>query len=36
LDLPFDELLEEIFSPNQDENELKVEKFCREVLSDEY
>jgi hypothetical protein len=36
LDLTFDELLEEIFSNNEDENETKVKKFCDEVLKDLY
>jgi hypothetical protein len=36
LDLLFDELLEEIFSVNEDENETKVTKFCSDILNDLY
>ena len=34
LDLSFDELLEDIFSLNQEKNESKVEQFCDEILNE--
>ncbi len=36
LDLSFDELLEDIFSLDQDKNETQVKKFCSEVLTGLY
>ncbi len=34
LDLPFDELLEDIFSDNNDLNETRVKLFCEQILKD--
>jgi hypothetical protein len=36
LDLTFEEILEDIFSLNEDENERRVEKFCSDVLNNLY
>jgi hypothetical protein len=36
LDLTFEEILEDIFSLNQDNNEIKVTKFCSDVLNNLY
>jgi hypothetical protein len=34
LDLPFDELLEDIFSDNNEQNETTVKLFCEQILKE--